>query len=167
MPYQHLYRPAMKICIHTRQLLPSITDPELIASYLGFSAAIATTTYEACIKYIITDFAKKLNSVFGHFIERKFNRMNAKIKIGDLRNYLENFGDKYLKEFNEKIKNEEEAFLTAKIGSTTNSYSNIILWRHTFIHTGSAPPATIDEIIASFELGKGVISCFYDSLNTP
>jgi hypothetical protein len=145
----------------------SLSDPLLRSKYTGFLTISSVTLYELAIKSIILSFTKKRDHVFNNYAEQAFKRLNAKIKLQNLRDdYLKRFGGQYLTKFNSILISKEKEHLLLDKQSITNSYSNIIQWRHDFTHEGKPPLyASFTEVINSFEVGKHVIHSFSQALS--
>ena len=90
MAYNDRFRSTDKLVTHLSTIINGIIDSEIQASYAGFLSVSATTVYELAIKDIFNEFALKKNKVFGSFVENHFNRINGRIKIGDLKIKISN-----------------------------------------------------------------------------
>lgn len=158
MAYTDNFILADDIIAHLDPLVRNINDPFIQSRYAGFITIAAVTVYELCIKDIFSDFANKKHNIFGNFVDGYFDRISGRIKLEDIKKeYLKKFGEKYLNRFKRYTKNAENICLRYYGKSMLSSYGNLILWRHSFVHEGKAPPATYSEVIKSYEIGKNVI----------
>ena len=165
MSYQGFYTLADDYIRHSDAYISALTDDFIKSRYSGFLAVSAVTVYELCISDICINFARRKHKVFGTFVAAKFERLNGRIRLGDVRNHLDSFGDKYRKRFDRKLGVIERKSLSDGKGSVEQAYTNILVWRHTFAHEGRPPTnATYDEVKSSYELGKKVIDCMFQSL---
>nr|WP_321513592.1 HEPN domain-containing protein [uncultured Pseudodesulfovibrio sp.] len=141
----------------------NLTDDILKARYAGFASVAGCGVYELSIKSLLLRFAKTRDRIFFNYVEKKFDRINARIKLQDLkRDYLQRFGTKYVTNFTDLIHFEEEQQIKNNRISITSSYSNIIQWRHNFAHEGKTPQyASFNEVIDSYNAGKTILDCFY------
>jgi hypothetical protein len=146
---------------HTDSLMASIGDPFIESRYLGFIVTAAVTAYELAIKDIFYDFSDKKHKVLGNFARANFDRINGRIKIQSLRDdHVAMFGDKYVDSFKKKLADKEEEFLRAGRGSVRSSYTNVITWRHGFVHSGAIPSTTnYNEVKRAYSVGKEVVHC--------
>jgi hypothetical protein len=152
---------------HLDGLIVAVDDDFIKSRYTGFVAVTAVTAFENNIRSKMVDFCTRKHKVFGAFSEALFDKTNARIKLDHLRNeYLHRFGDRYLIRFKKKLNDVDTACLQAGLGSVKHSYTNIVQWRHDFVHDGALPNyAGYDEARAAYELGKKVIEAFFESLN--
>jgi hypothetical protein len=159
MAYSDRFIAADTLVPHLSSIMGSIVDPLIQSSYAGFFSVSAITVFELAIKEIFLSFADKKHKVFGAFIEKHFSKINGRIQISDLRgSHIKPFGEKYLNRFDRHLAlQEENVFKNTRISITT-VYSNLILCRHKFVHTGS-PTLTLQETISNYTIGKEVIHC--------
>ncbi len=152
---------------HLDGLIGGVADDFIKSRYTGFVAVSAVTTFENNIRSKLVDFCTKKHKVFGSFSEAMFEKTNARIKLDNLRDdYLRRFGDRYLKRFNVKLNDIEQEKLVTGFGSVKGSYSNLVKWRHDFVHEGILPAyAGYNEARAAYENGKLVVAAFFESLN--
>jgi hypothetical protein len=159
MPYSDRFIDTDNLLSHLSTVVPTITDPALLSRYAGFLSVSAITVYELAIKDIFNEFAKKKNKSFGNFVEKHFSKINGRISLDDLRGqHIKPFGEKYLKQFDNKIIAEELNTLTTSKISMKESYKNLITCRHQFVH-GGAPTLTYKEVVDNYQYGKQVIEC--------
>jgi hypothetical protein len=165
MPHTTYYGPADAVIAHLVTFVPSL-PPQLQAQYTGFAAISAITVYELAIKYVLIEFSRKKHSVFGHFTQEHFDRINGRIGLKSLCNeHIPKFGEKYLNRFERLLNIEEKAVLISERASIKSSYGNLVSWRHEFAHEGQLPRnATFQEVVRSYELGKKVIDCLARSM---
>lgn len=152
---------------HLDGLIGSVTDDFIKSRYTGFVAVTAVTAYEVNIRAKLIDFCAAKHKVFGVFSESIFEKTNARVSLDQLRKeYLDRFGEKYLKRFKKKLDALELASLKAGTGSVKNSYYNIVQWRHDFVHDGKLPDyANYADARQAYDTGKIVINAFFESLN--
>jgi hypothetical protein len=143
-----------------------VTDPLVARQYIGFVCTASVTAFELAIKDIFLDFAARKHNVFGAFVSESYKRMNGRIKLDELRkNNIQNFGQKYLKRFDRKLKDKEEFVLGDRGKSIRSSYGNVITWRHVFIHEGEVPSnASFKEAVEAFEVSKELISVLNETM---
>jgi hypothetical protein len=159
MAHSDHYRLADDVIRHLNPVVPVVTDSFLASRYAGFVSVAATTVYELAIQEIFVTFAERKHAVFGSFAERHYRRLNGRIKLEQLRNeHVARFGDKYLTRFKRRSEELERRTLRTRGVSVTASYGNVVAWRHSFAHSGEIP-ATYDEVVAAYQLGKELINC--------
>lgn len=167
MPYTDHFQLADGLITHLSPLVQNIPAGTLQTQYAGFAAVSCVAVYELAAKEIFHEFSTKKHSVFGTFAWSYFERMNARLKIDDLKGlHIKRFGDKYLKRFVRKLEACEVANLQQRQVSVKSSYDNLILWRHQFAHEGVVPnTATYSDVVKSYEAGKSVIHCLADTMH--
>jgi hypothetical protein len=159
MPYSARFSATDNLILHLNSILPSISDPAMVANYAGFLSVSSVTVFELAIKDIFIDFASKKNKVFGSFVYNYFERINGRIKLEELRgNLIKRFGQKYLDRFDRKLKQEENRLMRTSHLSISTDYGNLITCRHGYIHNGT-PTLTLTEVVKSYNSGKQIIQC--------
>lgn len=161
MPYQDSFQHADDVIKHLNTIVPSITDPLLVAKYVGFITISAVTVYEMAIKEIFIQFASKKNKVLGNLVAANFERINGRIKLKNISDdYLFKFGDRYAKRFRRQLDRCEKAYLKSNHRDVKSSYNNLIIWRNDFVHQGRiSSQQTYNEVVQSYGDGKEVIHC--------
>lgn len=166
MAYQNHFRLADDMITHLNTVMGGIVDPFISSRYVGFVAVAAVTVYELAIKEIFIEFGEKKHKCLGSFTQSYFDRINGRIKIKNIKeDYISRFGDKYVKRFKKKLDVKEKTSLQNHRISIVNSYTNVIIWRHSFAHEGKIPTTvTYNEIVKSYESGKEVLDCLSDTM---
>ena len=166
MGYEEHFRLADDYISHLDPSISNIVDPFILSRYTGFLSVSAVTVYELAIKKIFIDFASNKHNVFGVFAYSHFDRINGRIKLGELRkSHISSFGDKYLIRFDRLLNEVENSVFRSEGVSVKNSYNNIIQWRHDFAHEGRSPStATYNEVKQSYYTGKYLIECLYHTM---
>lgn len=166
MAYTDHYKLADDMIDHLDTVIVEISDPFIASRYVGFVAITGVTVYELAIKEIFIEFGEKKHRVLGSFTRSYFDRINGRIKLRNLRKeYINRFGEKYVKRFDRKLNAAEKQSLQDNRVSIINSYTNIITWRHQFSHEGTIPAtANYQEITNSYKVGKEVIRCLAESM---
>ena len=151
---------------HLDPMMAGIADPFVQGRYIGFIATSAVTAYELAIKDIFYAFADKKHSVLGSVTRTRFSRLNGRIKIDDLKQeYVKSFGDKYLNSFKKNLEISENSYVRTHGNSPKAAYSNIITWRHTFVHEGQPPSTTnYEEMKRNYIAGKEIIHCLFRTM---
>jgi hypothetical protein len=161
MSYEDRFSLADDYLAHVDAVISALPDDFIRSRYLGFLAISAVTAYELAIKDIIFRFSDQKHRALGELARSKFERLNGRIKLADLRKqHIVSFGQKYCDRFDRELKSAEDASLVARTGSVTNSYGNLITWRHNFVHEGVWPnTATYGDLTNAYEHGKELIRC--------
>ena len=161
MSYRNRFVLVDGFLVHVDTLMSRIEDPLIRNNYLGFIVTAAVTAYELSIKDIFIDFSTRKHLVLGTVISTRFEKMNGRISLNDLKNdHVKMFGEKYVTKFNAKLDKAENISLRTQNGSLKASYGNVLTWRNNFVHKGASPATTnYDELKRSYERGKGVIDC--------
>ncbi|WP_459040892.1 HEPN domain-containing protein [Stenotrophomonas sp. PSU-St19] len=133
--------------------------------YAGFYAVSVATVIELSVKQIVVEFANSKSPVFGGYINRKFDRLNARVSYKDLKGMLEEFGGSYSSSFDQLVKGADESSMRARNGSIVASYGNLITCRHKFAHEGEVPNnSTYEEVKKGFAAGKVILECLHGTL---
>jgi hypothetical protein len=148
---------------HLNTFVPTLPDEQLKSKYAGFLSASAVTVYELAIKDIFIEFAEKKNKTFGFFVENHFSRINGRILIDDIKNYVGKFGGNYLTKFKTKLEKKKNELLVTYRNDIQAVYSNLITCRHKFIHT-SAHTMTFNEVVQAYQIGKEIINVLNDTM---
>lgn len=146
---------------HLDPMMAGIADPFVQGRYIGFIATSAVTAYELAIKDIFYEFADAKHVVLGDVTRARFERLNGKIKLDDLKKeHVKMFGDKYLQKFNKILEQADKSYTKQNNQSPKSAYLNIITWRNQFVHEGTHPNTTnYDEMKAHYMAGKEIIHC--------
>lgn len=159
MAYAEHFRHADDVIAHLNTVVPSITDPLLVAKYSGFAAVAAVTVYELAIKEIFCEFGRRKHKILGNFTESYFDRINGRISLRNIKeDYCPRFGDAYVAKFKKRLDTAAQQYLLVHRRDARSSYGNLIVWRNDFAHEGRAPAtATYAEVVQAYEDGKLVI----------
>lgn len=166
MPYVDRFSLVEDYLTHVDPMMAAIADPFVRARYTGFIATLAVTAYELAIKDIFYEFADKKHVVLGEVTRARFFRLNGRIKLDDLRkDHVKMFGVKYLDKFKKNLDKADNDYIIAHNKSPKSAYSNVITWRHQFVHEGTLPNTTnYAEIKDQYFVGKEVIHCLCKSM---
>jgi len=96
--------------------------------------------------------------------ETSFRRLNGRIKVQNIKEYVKQFGLKYDEKFRKKLAQKGDSYLRTHGKSIQTEYDNLVLWRHQFAHAGIAPPVTYKEVTGAYERGKEVIVCLAETM---
>jgi hypothetical protein len=151
---------------HLDTVIPTVTDPFITSRYIGLVSVAAVTAYELCIKDIFYRFSQAKHKVFGSYVLSSMERINGRITLRNIKeDYLQKFGEIYVKRFNKKLEFAEQSTLKTTGKSIRSSYGNIIVWRNQFAHEGIVNDlVTYKEAVDSYQLGKEVIRVLSESM---
>jgi hypothetical protein len=154
------------IARHLLAIEPSLGDQVLANKYVGFGSVSAAAIFEMNIKDAIFEFCGRISPVFENFGRSRFERMNGRISIKLLKeDCLLPFGEAYKDGFVSRLDSADQLALATSRTSVIQCYQNLLTWRHSFAHTGSAPAtATLSEFGVAYEESKKVIQCFFEVL---
>lgn len=161
MSYQSRFTLVEDYLTHLDGLMGSIGDPFIQSRYLGFVVISSVTAYELAVKDIFYAFADKKHLVLGEVTRAKFDHLNGRIKLSNLKNeHAAMFGGKYSDRFGRLVDKAEKDNLKTGNGSVKSSYGNVISWRHNFVHQGTSPTSTnYAEVKKAYFSGKEIIHC--------
>ncbi|MDR0780257.1 MAG: hypothetical protein LBF16_06130 [Pseudomonadales bacterium] len=159
MAYVDHFRHADDVIAHLNGVVPALADPLLRVKYTGFVTVAAVTVFELAIKEIFCEFGRRKHKVLGKVTESKFDRLNGRVALKNIRDdHCKPFGDVYVERFNKRLDSVAREYLLTHRRELKNSYSNLITWRNKFAHEGSVPATvTYAEAVQAYEDGKAVI----------
>jgi hypothetical protein len=148
-------------------------DPELTSfQAIRFRANVGNlcivsfvSSYENCIKDIMVEFAEKRDSLFGHFVRNRFQRINGQIKIEKLREYSGQFGGNVRSDFIGRLDAIRSRVSRSSQQDICRVYDDLISRRHAIVH-GGASPVTIEEATRMHNLSKRVVFAFAAALHS-
>lgn len=110
---------------------------------------------------------QKKHKVLGCFIENHFDRINGRITIDTIKKeYIKRFGMKYLYKFEKKLACASADYLHVNCRDIKSSYSNLIIWRNDFAHSGKInATSTYAEVVQAYTDGKEVIRCLAETMS--
>ena len=161
MTYQSNFECVDDLIKHLDAYIGSIVDHNLRIQYIGLVAVVAIAAYESSIKEIFKSFATQTHPALCCYIFSDFDKINAKIKVEDLKRYITKFGDSYLEKFEKylAVKNRRNERLYRR--NFINSYAQILKHRHEFAHSVKITNCTYEEVKSYYYDGKKVIDGVY------
>ncbi|VAO94990.1 Uncharacterised protein [Klebsiella quasipneumoniae] len=141
--------------------LAPVSDPSKSEERKKFSifyVVCIAATYENCIRDILYDYSDFYHKKFSFQVERKYERLNSKIKFNDLKIIISSF-DGNTKWFETKC---------LKIGrrkalDLAKAYDQLLDWRHSAAHANKFP-TSLEEIHNVHESVKYVIYSFEEAM---
>lgn len=132
---------------------------ELRAQLSGLALIFVTSSWERCVRNILVEHADTIAADFSSYINRRFNRMNSRIRLPDLYKYTEEFDPSLKKKLKEKIQLRKNKIEKRTGINIIERYDNILEWRHDFAHENRMN-TTIEEIKKDYNFANRVIYCF-------
>lgn len=123
-----------------------------------FYVVCVAATYENCIRDILYNYSDFYHKKFSFQVEKKYQKLNSKIKYTDLRTIISSF-DGNTRWFDEKC---------SKIGRELSidlkkAYDQMLDWRHSAAHANKFP-TSLEEIHKTHDAVKYVIYSFEEAL---
>ncbi len=123
-----------------------------------FYVVCIAATYENCIRDVLYEYSDFYHKKFSFQVERKYQRLNSKIKYTDLKSILSTFDGNH-KWFEKKC---------SKIGSSlsidlSKAYDQLLDWRHSAAHANKYP-TSLEEVYKIHSSAKNIIYSFEESL---
>lgn len=129
------------------------------ADLAGLLVVAAVSTYEACVKDILINYANAHHPAFGSFATNNFAKLNSRIAIGDLNSYTKLCDGRIHGNFKDGLKLRRDK-INHKIGKDImKSYEQMLSWRHDFAHAWIRN-TTVEEAMITHTLAKRVIYSF-------
>jgi RiboL-PSP-HEPN len=132
------------------------------ADLAGLLTVIIAATYETCVKETLLGFSLKHNQAFFEYVERRYEKLNSRITVGDLGTYCAHFSPTAKDLFKANRKKRKDRIYKSLGQDIEEKYQQILNWRHSFAHTGTRN-TTIEEVIEFHRYARHVLFAFYDS----
>jgi hypothetical protein len=129
---------------------------EIEAYLTKYLLILICSSYEHRIREMIIERARRTNdSDLASFVDRTYHSSQRGLKISDIRgNLLKRFSDKYVTEFDKKIKPNDVPCI---------KYSNIVENRHAAAHGGTVN-MTFNELVDSYKIAEAVMTSLSEIL---
>ena len=167
MAYQIHFQLVDDLLPHLDATVGAITDPFVASRYSGFLALSSATVLELCVKELLIEHASAISPVFGGFVSKIYERLNGRVKIRALKEeHLQRYGARYTTHFTELLARIDRLTLRSQRHPISQSYDNVITWRHGFAHEGNVPPhATYGDVRNAYIDSKLVVQCLAKTLS--
>lgn len=133
------------------------------ADLAGLLVVAIAATYENCVKEVLYSYTGRQHAAFESYARRKYNKINSRISVSDLKSYCELLDPALKRQFQEGLAVRKKAVLERTGGSIDSSYTQLLEWRHEFAHTG-VRNTTLEEAARAHLFGKRVIYVFAETL---
>lgn len=164
------------ILISDRALLDAISlctsaaaresDPIKVQTLGGFLCVAAGSAIESCVRTEYLNFAALESAAFEAFVENHFEKFNARIRLHQIaEDFTQKIGGVYYKRFVRMRAAVTTSYIRRFRADPFAAYSNLVQWRHSFVHERTLPPATLDHIVMSIFLSEAVMQCLHRSLS--
>lgn len=167
MAYQNHFRLVDDLLPHLDATVGAITDQFVTSRYSGFLALSSATVLELCVKELLIEHAAAISPVFGVFVSKSYERLNGRVKIRALKEeHLPRYGARYVSHFSKLLTRTDRLRLRSHGRLISQSYDNVISWRHGFAHEGIVPPhATYGDVRNAYIDSKLVVQCLAITLS--
>ena len=118
--------------------------------------------YENMIKQIMVEYADSIHSDFSYYIEKKYEKLNARISKTDLESYLKLFSSTKVKVFTGELARVER-FLNNL--HPNEKYQPLLSWRNSYAHS-KTPKTTIEEAYQHHRYAKIIIYAFNKAIHS-
>jgi hypothetical protein len=152
----------------------SVAEQRLRNELAGMFCVTIAASYEGIVKETLISYAAKFHPKYRDHIERDFDKLNARIKIKDLKHYSQRFGlsewsgdgsNKNSTSF-DRVLNEKRAVVERRFRADLNgSYTNIFTWRNAYAHERTTT-ATFNDVYKAHRIGQYVIRSFVNAFET-
>lgn len=162
MAYTDKFKPADDLFSTFSSSINNFND-DLKSKITGFLTVSAVTCYELAVKDILIDFATSRHVEFGNFMMNHLKRINGNIKIKDLKDLINNFGDHYKSDYEDQLKSCEQLLPPPQRFSMRDNYNSLILCRHSFVHANNVT-LSFQECRDYYAIGKNIIKALSQTL---
>lgn len=163
MAYLKRFNSVDLLISHLKPMAQTGTDPLVLSAMAGIVAVEAVTAFELAIKDIFEEFSRKKNKIFGGFVKNSFSRLNGRIKYQEIKDMSKSFGEKYSNRFVKIMDKKTKNVLAFNHVDLVQTYDNLILGRHKFVHAGVFT-MTLQEAISSYNIGKELIAALDETM---
>lgn len=144
------------------------SDQRLKNEVAGMFAVTIVATYEGIIKDTLISYAANFHPKYQNYIEKDFEKLNAKISIDDLIAYSRRFG---LNEWSghkikknsttfHKILNEKKQIVARRFRTDlVQNYKSLFEWRNAYAHE-RATNATFKDVYEAHRIAQYVVRSF-------
>lgn len=139
-----------------------VNSIEFRADLAGLLVVTIASTYESCVKEIMTAYAASHSDAFSNYISKNYDRLNSRISSGDLFKYTKLFGEDIHRQYKRLIIKRTENINIRYRKDITSCYSLILSWRHDYAHAWKKQ-TTIEEAAETHKIAKHVIYMFNDA----
>ena len=144
--------------------IKNIGGIDLRGELAGMVTVYIVANYENCIKETLLAHASNKDEAFAEFVGNQFDKLNSKIRVGDLKKIASKFSDQIRKDFDILLKGRKNKIEYFTKRDIVSCYDLILNWRHNFAHTG-AKDTTLEEAWLNHRFAKYVIIAFDQAFN--
>ncbi|UXM94950.1 HEPN domain-containing protein [Bartonella sp. HY329] len=178
---QHFIKP-FELARHINDFVPYDLNPKHYSSVKKFRAASfkaeilrselaglllisVCASYENCIKMIMHDYADKVGTTFSRYIERRYENLSSRIRLHQLNELCQSFGDEIVYTFKDEIKKKKQKYILKGI-ALEGQYHELLNLRNNYAHTATHKfKLTIEDIMKKHRIGIQVIVAFNKSFH--
>lgn len=144
---------------------PDRIDAQAFRAHLaGLLVVTIAATYEACVKEVLITHASNHHVAFGDFAQNNYNKINSKIRVGDLKNYAKLFSNALHSKFCITLSQRKNKINDRLGKNIETNFEQILNWRHSFAHAW-INSTTIEEAMITHRLAKRVLYAFDEAFN--
>ena len=137
----------------------NLSTAEFRADLARLLVIAIVSAYEASIRATLIDYAKRHHDIFGYYIEADCEKLNAQIKVDQLKGLANKFAPKLKENFNDELTRTNHRFETCAHVDFCAAYRELVKLRHRFAHATTAV-TTIEEAQRRHRIAKHVIYAF-------
>lgn len=117
------------------------------------------SAYEASVRATLVEYAKRHHNVFGCYVEAECERLNAQIKVKDLKGLAGKFDPMLKQKFENELKRVESRYLKAAHRDIRCIYGELIKLRHRMAHSANAK-ISIEDAQRRHRIARHVLYAF-------
>lgn len=149
----------------------STTEQRLSNEFAGMFAVTIAATYEGIVKETLIAYATTFHPKYKDYVEKDFERSNAKMSLDDLRSYSRRFGlaewsgigaTKHSNTFHKTLNQTKLVVERRFRKDLLISYKNLFTWRNAYAHERSTT-ATFGDVYEAHRVAQYVIRSFVKS----
>lgn len=142
----------------------SFASVKFRADLAGLLVVAIAAAYENCVKEILYEHTGRHHAAFESYARRKYEKINSKISIDDLKAYCALLDPVLKSDFKTRLTS-RKAEIDRRTGiNIEGRYAQLLTWRHEFAHTG-VKNTTLEDAAKAHTFAKRVLYVFAETLN--
>lgn len=135
------------------------TTAEFRADLARLLVIAIVSAYEASVRISLVVYARRHNAVFGDYIEANCKRLNARIKVDELKGLAAKFDPVLKNRFDAELCRVERRYRAMAHLDIRDAYGRLLALRHRFAHSASNL-TSIEEVQRQHRIAKEVVYAF-------
>ena len=140
-------------------------DPVVQQTLAGHLCVAAVAAIECSLRSAYIEFSGNNSRSFEIFVSKQFEKFNARVRFQQINDdFSGRIEEKYQRTWGRYRKAITRKYLAAAGTDPFSDYSNLVFWRHKFVHDQTRPPATVSDVVRAAVSSEIVLECFCRAL---